>query len=213
LILATERRYLEGGRRRGLRFNIGDEMNRLGRIALLVAGVALVGSPSLAAQSQEREGVYASLGLGYGTADVDCNECGDTSREGALTGYFELGLSVSEMFLLSAMGNGWYKSIDDTKIIIGTIGLAARFYPVNDAGFFIKGGLGSSYIDVEFTNSSKESGFTLGWLLGGGYDVPLANTTALTFILAVYGGNWGDLGSLTGVTTNVVSATVGFSAF
>ncbi len=188
-------------------------MNSLARVLLVAVPVGLLGLEGAQAQSQERAGAYASLGLGYGSADVNCDQCGDSSREGSVTGYFELGLSISEMFLVSAMGNGWYKSIEGANVTIGTIGLAARFYPIDDAGLFIKGGLGSSYIDVALTSSTKESGFTFGWLLGGGYDIPLGDTTALTLLISVFGGSFGDLGLATGVNTNVISGTVGFSAF
>jgi hypothetical protein len=192
---------------------MGDKMKKLGRMVLLVAGVAAVGATGLAAQSQDREGAYASLGLGYGTAGVDCDQCGDTSREGSVTGYFELGLSLSDMFLMAAMGNGWYKSVDGSKVTIGVIGLSLRFYPLDDAGFFIKGGAGSSYIDAALSSNSNDTKWAFGWLLGGGYDIPLGDTTALTFLVTVFGGSFGNIGNVTGVSTNVISGTVGFSAF
>lgn len=188
-------------------------MNSLGRMLLLVAGVVLVGSTSLSAQSQEREGAYGSLGLGYGTADVNCSQCGDTGREGAVTGYFELGLSISEMFLVSAMANGIYKSVDGANITIGAIGLAARFYPIDDAAFFLKGGVGSSYIEAVLTGTQTSTKWGFGWLIGGGYDIPLGDTNALTLLITAFGGSLGDIGQATGVNTNVISGTVGFTAF
>lgn len=188
-------------------------MNSLARVVVVLLLVGLMGVEPLLAQSQSQGGPYASLGVGYGNAVVTCDQCGDSNREGSFTGYFELGLHVSDAVLVAIMGNGWLKSVDGQQVNIGLIGLSARFYPVHGTGFFIKGGLGSVYIDAVLNGVDKSTGFSFGWLLAGGYDVPLADTAALTFILGVFGGSPNDIDSQTGVNTNVVSATVGFSVF
>ena len=74
------------------------------RRSLAPLGVLLfVGSSALWGQHpQVRKGFWIGFGIGYGPAQVSCDGCGSSSREGSFTGHVRLGGTLRPNLLLGA---------------------------------------------------------------------------------------------------------------
>jgi hypothetical protein len=147
-----------------------------------------------------RHGFWFNIGFGYGTADFNCDNCGDTSRDGGATANLALGGTLSEQFLLGVESDGWYKKESGVHNLLGNFTLAGYFYPSAKGDFFLKGGVGSaSYL---FSNGSLEDDNGLGFMAGAGYDIAIGRKTSLTPTVAFNFGTMGDHQGRRSVTIN-----------
>ena len=196
-------------------------MRRSWTVCLLSGLLLLLASPrAWAGHPQERQGFWIGFGVGYGSADAsaDCEGCsGD--REGSFTGSFKLGGTLNERVLLGFEGNGWIKEVDDATLTLGSFTGTVTFYPQASGGFFLKGGVGLSYVDTEvsegsFTASLSKTGW--GVLAGIGYDLRVGRNLSLTPCVNFYYGQPGDLDfegelALGGWKQNVISFELGLT--
>jgi len=179
------------------------------RSCALVLLLSLVGQAAAAQYAQRHEGLYASVGIGYGSADLSCDQCGDISREGDLTGFLNVGGALSQAFLLGLEVTGWSKitSSNDNRSM-GTVNGVVTWYPSPREGFFIKAGAGWGFLYGDQATQSanivslSESG--VGYQVGFGYDIRLQRDLSVTAVASLYGANVGSVGSLNGVTFNVL---------
>jgi len=160
-------------------------------LAFAAAPAAWAGHP------QTRQGFWIGFGAGYGSAEAsaDCEGCGG-EREGSFTGFVKLGGTLNEKVLLGVETNGWIKEVDDTTLTLGSVTGTVTFYPQASGGFFLKGGVGLSYVDTEtsegsFTASLSKAGW--GVLAGIGYDLRVGRNTSLTPCVNFYYGQPGDI--------------------
>jgi hypothetical protein len=169
----------------------------------------LVAQAAAAQYPHRHEGLYASVGVGYGSADVSCDQCGDASRAGDLTGSLNVGGALSQSILLGLEVTGWSKvtSSNDNRSM-GTVNGVLTWYPSTREGFFVKGGVGWGYLyGDQATQSSgivslSEGG--VGYQLGLGYDIRLQRDLSVTAIAQFIGGNIGSVGSFNNVKFNVL---------
>ena len=182
------------------------------RIALLaVALLGLISSPAAAQEaSQRRSGFWLNVGLGWGSADQNCDNCGDTERESGVMGQFALGATISPSVLLGVESNGWYKEENGRKLLMGTsFAAVAYFYPSATGNLFVKGGVGlASYY---FSNGSTDDDNGLGLLVGVGYDLPLGAKFSITPVATFQYGVMGDYKTAQGVSQNVISLGAAFT--
>jgi len=179
------------------------------RFVSLVGVVSVFAASAQAQYAQTHKGIYASVGVGYGSATVSCGQCGDTDRAGDLTGFLNIGGALSQSFLLGVEVTGWSKvtSNNDNRAM-GTVNGVATWYPSTREGFFLKGGVGWGYLygDQETVSSGiqslSEGG--VGYQLGLGYDIRLERNLSVTAVVNFYGGNVGDVLSISNVTFNVL---------
>ena len=129
----------------------------LGLLVLMTAG---------AAQAQSHEGFWVGFGFGGGSLGID----GGTDRDTGVVGYLKLGGTLSERFLLGVELNQWMRE-ERSGATVGLTNLSAvvYFYPSATSGFFLKGGLGTSRLEVEVSgiSVSQDGG---GAVLGLGFD-------------------------------------------
>ena len=138
------------------------------------------------AQAQDtptHRGFWIGFGLGAGWNAVQDE---DTRAGGAL--YARLGGTLSQKWLLGGEMVGWGRREDDVllgadvTLSRGNASFIAMFYPSNSGGFYLKGGLGFSYVSrsasVEGLNISASDG-GLGTTFGLGYDVRLGSNIYL----------------------------------
>ena len=175
------------------------------------------------ASAQEREGGWFGVGAGWGSADLTCDDCGSGgSRQNSGVFVVNGGYTVNPKVLVGAELNLWTKSYTDPELS-GTVGVnfynilgTATFYPARN-GFFLKGGAGVAFFDMDL----KASGFSatvdmgkgLGLIVGGGFDIP-AGRIAITPAVNYWYANTGDLTFegetlLGGVKHNVITVTIG----
>ena len=161
--------------------------------------IALGSSPAWAGHPQERHGFWIGLGVGYGSAvaSADCDGCGGENREGSVTGFLKLGGTLNQKVLLGVETNAWVKNADDnTTLTLGAFTGTVTVYPKATGGFFLKGGLGTSYVSVDFQEdlfSSKIDKWGWGFLVGAGYDLRVWRNISLTPCVNYHYGKPGDI--------------------
>jgi hypothetical protein len=184
-------------------------MRVFGRVCLIAGGAMLVAASAHAQYPQRHQGVYATFGLGYGSAKVACDQCGDTSRTGDLTGFLNVGGALSQSILLGGEVTGWSKVTDSNdNLSTGTANAVISWYPSTREGFFIKGGLGFGFIrgdkDTGQGGIKAFDSSGIGYQLGLGYDMRIQRNLSVTAVANFYGGNVGDIGTIRNVSFNVI---------
>ena len=105
--------------------------------------------------------------------------------------------------LLGVESNAWVKTLDDVTFTLGSVAGTVTYYPRADSGFFVKGGVGLSYISTEVVlDDTVVSLSKTGWglLAGVGYDVRVGKKISITPSFNFYYGQPGDI-RVEGVTT------------
>jgi len=171
----------------------------------------------MSGRSQLREGFWIGFGFGYGSANITCDGC-EVDREGSVTGFIKLGGTLNSQILLGVESNAWVKTVGDVRWTVGNLSGTVTFYPQPSTGFFVKGGLGFSYVSAEMLVGGArltydETGW--GFLTGVGYDLRVGRNTSITPAFNFYYGGIGDanVGVLTipGVRHDVVEVSVGIT--
>ena len=150
--------------------------------AAVFLSVSVLGSAQ-AQDGNSHRGFWIGFGLGAGWNTVPDD---DTQAGGAL--YARLGGTLSQKWLLGGEAYGWGRRTEDAvlgadvTLSRGNASFIAMFYPSNSGGFYLKGGLGFSYVtrsaDIEGLNISASSG-ALGTSFGLGYDIRLGSNIYL----------------------------------
>jgi opacity protein-like surface antigen len=146
--------------------------------ALLLATSALSAEAQSTKLPQTRQGFGASVGLGVGLGNIDCDGC-DFDSESALSGYLRLGGYVKPNLFIGGETTGWMKDVDGADTQIGFLNAVAQWYPQVEQGFYLKGGLGfarATAKDASDELSLSGPAFTL----GAGYDWRLRSNLSLT---------------------------------
>lgn len=155
---------------------------------LVAALVAVPQSAFAQTNAPTRDGFFIGLGLGGGS--FGCTDCGD--RQSGISGHLKLGSAVSEQLLLGVESTAWTKEELGARLTHANVSAMAQFYPSAANGFFLKGGIGVSTLEVSASGggvsvSGRETG--LGLTAGLGYDVRVGGN----FSVSPYGAfGWGD---------------------
>ncbi len=163
----------------------------LASLVLLVTGSAAAqASGAAAAATTRRSGLWAELGLGWGSLRAACAGCEEvTSSAGGVT-YFRVGGQVSPHVFLGGETNGFFDasfiSSDSTTLAaeIEAVNFIAIWFP-GRSGLFLKGGLGIAqgrFTVVDTSSAATETvrGTGVGINVGAGWDFPLRPRMALT---------------------------------
>jgi hypothetical protein len=152
--------------------------------SMAVLGIALLAIGTLphradAQNPQTRQGFFIGGGLGIGSLGV---EDGD-ERETGGAGHLTLGGTLTPQILLAGELTGWTKEEDGARLTHGNVNAIVQFYPMVDAGLFLRGGVGASQlrISAEEDNVSltiTEDGF--GASAGLGYDIRVGSNFSIT---------------------------------
>src|SRR5256885_16199814 len=81
-------------------------MHSTPRVIALLAVLSCAASAARAQYPQRRDGFWIGFGLGYGSANIRCDNCVDSSSVGGITGFVKLGGAPSRQLLL---GGGGYR--------------------------------------------------------------------------------------------------------
>jgi hypothetical protein len=163
----------------------------------IVAALVLVSSQlAWADHPQVREGFWIGFGGGYGSAKGRCDGCDGGGREGSFTGFVKLGGTLNKHVLLGVETNAWIKSQDQVTLTLGNVAGTVTFYPQATAGFFLKGGVGVSYLSTDVQEGSVTTSVNkAGWgvLAGLGYDVRVGRNISITPCVNYFYGQPGDV--------------------
>jgi hypothetical protein len=148
------------------------------------------------AEPQQREGFWIGFGGGYGSASVSFRDFPAEDRQGSYTGFLKLGGTLNPQLLLGVESNAWVKSEDDVTLVLGSLAGTVTYYPKATSGFFLKGGIGLSYMSSEiFLDAATVSVSKAGWglLAGVGYDVRVGQNISITPSFNFYFGEPGEI--------------------
>ena len=188
-------------------------MRALSSTLILTAAFAAAAGPAAA---QDRGGLFVGFGAGWGSAKISCDNCGDSEREGSITGQVRVGTTLSERLSVGAELNGWFDEENDDRASLFLATAAFYFYPA-ERGLFVKGGVGLARTDFEVATQTL-SGMGLGVMAGAGYDFAIGTSTAITPTATVWYGKPGDLELdgipvITGFSNNVFEVGVGITFY
>ena len=191
-------------------------------IGTLALGLVLAAPP--AAEAQERSGIKVGIGGGLGSSTLTCGDCPEGEREMGGSAYFTVGYHVSPRVRWGVDGNVWTKTYEfdeldaDATANLYTVVGSVTFYPAARGGFFLKGGVGGAFVNMDFdadgSTLSADLGRGMGYLAGAGYDIRISPRVAITPAVNVWAGQPGSL-KLLGETLfrdarfNVVDFTIG----
>ncbi len=164
-----------------------------GSRALVLAGALALTAVGVRAQEPQRQGLWGLLGLGYGSAGIDCTGCSPGRAGGlALSGY--LGGTPTPHVRIGFGGYFWFHSLaSDTLEQINTLGAAIWIYPWLHHGPFAEAGLGFSQYEATkgsnfFSTGAGYSPDTTyasgsGWAgrIGAGWEGPVTLRLVYTF--------------------------------
>ena len=141
------------------------------------------------AEAAARDGFFIGFGLGGGS--FGCSEC--SNRESGFAGHLKLGGTVSPQLLLGAESSVWTKEMEGgVRFTHANLSALAQFYPSVAAGFFLRGGIGISTLEVSASDggvSVSASDTGLGLSAGLGYDIRVGQN----FSISPYGTfDWGN---------------------
>lgn len=182
---------------------------RLMRLGALTVGLTVVLGGQLSAQESRRQGFWIGFGLGGG---VNTSEGLDDDRRAGGSVFVRLGGTVSPHVLLGGEAIGWGRSEDGATLTRGNTTFTAMFYPSPSGGFFLKGGIGGSFVSVSTqvlgtTVTATENGF--GATAGLGYDARLSDNWSITpgidFLWQAF-----DAGQNLSSTNSLLVFTIGF---
>jgi hypothetical protein len=144
--------------------------------ALAVCADSADAQRSRARNTNLRDGLWFSGGLGYGS--LGCDNCGG-EREGGLSADLSVGGTLSQRWLVGVGTSAWSKEDQGARVTVATLDARVRFYPSTTGGFFLTGGIGAGSMRGEFGGlSATETG--VGTILGLGWDIRVAKNASVT---------------------------------
>ena len=155
---------------------------------LLGAGGATAQQADTTSQLPRRSGLWAEIGIGYGSLRVSSAGVEEVTSSPGVVSYVRLGGSVSRHVYLGAETAGFF---DDSFLTSDTTTLAAEvealsfiavWFPTK-LGLFFKGGLGMAQgrftvVRDSTTETFRGTGLNINW--GAGWDFPLGPRLSIT---------------------------------
>ena len=160
---------------------------------LLVAAAVLAAAWQPAAA--QRAGFWGGISIGAGARTARCDSCGAQGPTVAPAAIGRVGYTLSPRVLIGVEIDLWSQA--KTDIAAGATTLGLTWYPVPRRGFFVKGGIGSSWFRRQ-TGSDDDnrpiyaSGSGPGFMVGLGWDGQATPTVSFTPSVTLWGGVPGD---------------------
>ena len=155
-------------------------MHSTARVIALLALLSCAATAARAQYPQRRDGFWIGFGLGYGAANITCDNCVDSSSVGGITGFVKLGGAI----------NAWSRSNAGLTETIANVTASVYLYPATRSGFFVTGGVGVSSYHANTFPASEGTG--LGLTAGAGYDIRVGRDVSLSPVVNFVFGALGD---------------------
>ena len=187
-------------------------MDTTARVITLLTALSCAATAARAQYPQRREGFWLGLGVGYGSANIACDNCNPGPRMDGYTAFIKLGGTPSRNVRLGASLNVWSHETNSLNESLGNITASVFYYPVTRSGFFLTGGLGFSAYNLDSSPEVNGSGW--GFTTGAGYDIRVGRNVSLTPVVNFIYGALGDfdvsgVGTARGWKQNVVDVGLG----
>jgi hypothetical protein len=152
-------------------------------VALLLLACSIPAFAQEEGRSNNRNGLWGGLGLGYGILGLlDCPSGFNCDTEGGLSGNARIGFTPSQSFRVALGSNSWVDTGEGSSSNIGLLSAQGLYYP-GEKDFFLLGGAGLALATC--TNCDTETG--AGFVVGAGYDFPINSSGSLALTPYV---NW-----------------------
>ncbi|MCL7962250.1 MAG: hypothetical protein M8860_05300 [marine benthic group bacterium] len=152
-------------------------------VALLLVAFSIPAIAQEEGRTNNRNGLWGGLGLGYGILGLlDCPSGFTCDTEGGLSGNARIGFTPSQSFRVALGSNSWVDTGEGRSSNIGLLSAQGLYYP-GAKNFFLLGGAGLALATC--SGCSTETG--AGIVLGLGYDIPLNQSGSLALTPYV---NW-----------------------
>jgi hypothetical protein len=179
----------------------------------IAAPARIAAAQSASSTSSLRKGFFASGGMGYGSAAIDCEGC-QRNRESGPVAYVRLGGTINPHLRLGIESDGWAKTNFGVYEQIVYVTGDLYVYPSASGNFWMKGGFGVAagketyqVNRVESTGTAVAVGVGYDWKVGGGNFVIEQFATYLRQLNGTIVVNGADSG--VSPTTNVIQLGVG----
>jgi hypothetical protein len=166
-------------------------MRTLTRVVVVLVALSSAARAVRAQYPQRRDGFWLGFGLGYGSANVSCDNCSAGPRTDGVTGFLKVGGSLSRHLLIGAAVNGWSHYANGATESMANLTGSLYVYPAVRSGLFFTGGLGLSSYQVNTDPSWDGTGW--GVTVGAGYDIPVGRNISLTPVVNYFYGAVGDV--------------------
>jgi hypothetical protein len=175
------------------------------RRTLLFATVAFAIATAMpsTASAQERKGFWGNFGLGQGSIGVSAQTFAGTpfqeDRDAGFVGEIGLGWALNQQLLVGLEVKAMFATLagDVATLDISNVSATLTYYPRPASNFFVRGGVGGSFLDLTFdapeVSLAVEAGQGIGFSAGTGYDVYLGRGFSLTPAVGFWYGRPGDL--------------------
>jgi hypothetical protein len=175
-------------------------------LAVLVAVLATAANAQDAprASASTPAGTWIGAGVGGGWTRLTCAIC-RTDRNLGPSGHLRFGTTLRPGFLLGAEVDGWTRSDNDIRSIVGAGAIATYLYPNPAGGLFLKGGIGYVRYSVDSGNLGTN---LLGLLIGAGFEFPVAPGLNVTNYVSLLASSFGSLRSERSTVANDVSISL-----
>ena len=145
-------------------------------VTLVVGAIGSAHAQSMR-RPNTRSGFWAGLGVGGGSAEMDCSSCSNFRFTG-LSGYVRAGVTVTRFLLVGVETDGWVRSSSDVDDRVGFASLVLLWYPKPSGALYVKAGVGG------MKYHSDESGDLLtakarSVSVGVGYEVRMRGNVSL----------------------------------
>ncbi len=161
-------------------------------LAICLTAATLAAPQALHGQSQNSSGLWLGLGVGGGWGRIGCDLC-VADRELGYTGLVSFGGTIRSGLLVGAEVSGWTFSQEQARQTIGSLNAVVTMYPRPDqAGLFVKGGLGVNYAKVTEEDEDVDA-TTIGVVLGVGHEYHLSPGWSLMNSINVQASSFGTL--------------------
>jgi len=161
------------------------------RLIGLLAALSCAAAAAQAQYPQRRDGFWIGFGLGYGSSNVTCDNCGTGPRKDGITGFVKVGGTPSRNVLLGGAINSWSHYDGSATETMTNLTASVYLYPQAKSGLFLTGGLGFSNYHVNTSPSFDGTGW--GFTGGVGYDIRVGRDISLTPVVNYLYGGVGDV--------------------
>src|SRR5436853_6307237 len=109
-------------------------MHSTARVIALLALLSCAATAARAQYPQRRDGFWIGFGLGYGWANITCDNCVDSSSVGGITGVVKLGGAPSRHLLVGGAIDGWAHSDAAATETLADVAAPLRLHPAATRG-------------------------------------------------------------------------------